>query len=158
AGLVVIIGLLAVLVLTIRRHGQNTSTALVPMNGSPPMRAATDALPERQDQLLREKLMPELSEFAKQSLVQGLYSQRNELLETQKQAEAYLATLEQRLATMHLPLQERIRAYEARIIDLEKGFETRDQELRELTRATLALVRQRLDQEREKVRSGTQFN
>jgi len=40
---------------------------------------------------------------AKQSLVQGLYSQRGKLLETQEQARRELAELEARLAALHLP-------------------------------------------------------
>ena len=97
---------------------------------------------------LRERVAAELAEFAKQSLVQGLYSQRGELLENQQKAQAELARLEARLAALHLPLQERIRAYESRIQELEKDLETRGEEMRNLIETTLLLVRGRLEEEK----------
>ena len=106
----------------------------------------------RQGQILREKLMPELAEFAKQSLVQGLYAQRNALIETQQVAQQALVELETRLAKLQLSLPERIRAYEKRIGELEKEVESQGEEMRELTRATLVLVRKKLEDERERQR------
>lgn len=110
---------------------------------------AAEALAAKQTQILDEKVGPELRQFAKEALVQGLYHQRNALIETQKRAQQALAELENRLAELHLPVHERIRAYEKRIAELEKELETRDEEMRELTRATLLLVKQKLEQERE---------
>ena len=103
-----------------------------------------------ENQVIRERIAAELAEFAKQSLVQGLYSQRSSLVETQRRAQAELAELEERLASLHLPLQERIRAYETRIHDLEKELETRDEEMRNMIHATLLLIRERLEEERAK--------
>jgi hypothetical protein len=114
---------------------------------------AAEALAAKQTQILDEKVGPELKKFAKEALVQGLYHQRNALIETQKRAQQALAELENRLAELHLPLHERIRAYETRIAELEKELETRDEEMRELTRATLLLVKQKLEQERESTES-----
>jgi hypothetical protein len=110
---------------------------------------AAEALAAKQTQILDEKVGPELRQFAKEALVQGLYHQRNALIETQKRAQQALADLENRLTELHLPVHERIRAYEKRIEELEKELETRDEEMRELTRATLLLVKQKLEQERE---------
>jgi len=110
---------------------------------------AAEELAAKQTQILDEKVGPELRQFAKEALVQGLYHQRNALIETQKRAQQALAELENRLADLHLPVHERIRAYEKRIAELEKELETRDEEMRELTRATLLLVKQKLEQERE---------
>jgi hypothetical protein len=176
----VIILLLIGLLLTLRRGSQSSSEALVPLplqsSSSPkPQALARTSEPEsveewkqralvaeslagKQAEILSKNMMPELTEFAKQSLVQGLYSQRNELLETQKKAQSELAALEARLAALHLPLQERIRAYELRIAELEKEFETRGEEMRELIQATLSLVRQRLKEEKAKERAGNRFN
>jgi hypothetical protein len=109
---------------------------------------AAEAMAGKQGQLLREKIMPELTEFAKQSLVQGLYAQRSALIETQQKAQQALAELESRLTALQLPLHERIRAYEKRIAELEKEVETQGEEVRELTRATLTLVRKKLEDER----------
>jgi isocitrate dehydrogenase kinase/phosphatase len=102
--------------------------------------------------MLREQIMPELTEFAKQSLVQGLYTQRNALLETQQKAAQAMMELEARLAALQLPLQERIRAYEKRVAELEKEVESQREEVRELAKATLMLVRKKLDDERERER------
>ncbi len=117
-----------------------------------------EAMAGRQAQILREKLMPELAEFAKQSLVQGLYAQRNSLIETQKAAQQALVELEARLATLQLSLPERIRAYEKRIGELEKVVGTQGEEMRELTRATLVLVRKKLETEREQGQRAGRFN
>jgi hypothetical protein len=117
-----------------------------------------EAMAGQQGQMLREKIMPELTEFAKQSLVQGLYAQRNALLDRQQKAQQALAAFESRLAALQLPLQERIRAYEKRIAELEKEVETQGEEMRELTRATLTLVRKKLEDERENERTQRRFN
>jgi len=107
----------------------------------------------KQSQILREQIMPGLTEFAKQGLVQGLYSQRNDLLAMQEQARQDVAALEARLTELQAPLQERIRTYERRISELEKQLETRSEEMRELIRATLLLVQQKLAEERAKERN-----
>lgn len=117
---------------------------------------AAEAMAGKQGQILREKIMPELTEFAKQSLVQGLYAQRNVLLDTQRKAHSAIEELESKLADLHLPLRERIRAYEKRIGELEKEVETQGEEMRELTRVTLELMRKKLENERE--RAGSRFN
>jgi hypothetical protein len=98
-----------------------------------------------------ENLLPELAEIAKSSLVQGLSSQRDALMETQRRAHQELADLESRLAALHLPLRERILIYEKRITELEKDLANRGEEMRELIRATLSLVRARLEEEKTKV-------
>jgi hypothetical protein len=117
-----------------------------------------EAMAGQQGQMLREKMMPELTEFAKQSLVQGLYAQRNALLETHHEAQLALVEMESRLTKIQAPLHERIRAYEQRIVELEKEVEQQGDEVRELTRATLGLVRQKLADEREQERLQSRFN
>jgi hypothetical protein len=119
---------------------------------------AAEAMVGQQGQMLREKIIPELTEFAKQSLVQGLYAQRNSLIEKQQEAQQALAEFESRLAALQLPFQERIRAYEKRIGELEKEVETQGEEMRELTHATLVLVRKKLQDERENERTQSRFN
>ncbi|MGB7746775.1 MAG: hypothetical protein WBN75_05740 [Verrucomicrobiia bacterium] len=117
-----------------------------------------EAMAGRQGQMLREKIMPELAEFAKQSLVQGLYAQRNALMERQQKAQHALTEFESRLAALQLPFQERIRAYEKRIVELEKEVGTQGEEMRELTYATLVLVRKKLEDEREYEHTRGRFN
>lgn len=111
---------------------------------------AAEAVADKQAQIIRDELVPELTEFAKQSLVQGLSSQRKALLETHQKAQAELAKLEARLTELRLPLRERILMFEKRIAELENELLTRGEEMSELIRATLLLVRQRLDEERQK--------
>jgi hypothetical protein len=119
---------------------------------------AAEAMAGKQGQMLREKMIPELAEFAKQSLVQGLFAQRNALIETQHKAHQALAELEARLNTVQAPWHERIRTYETRIAELEKEVETQGEEMRELTRATLTLVRRKLEDERQGGQLHSRFN
>jgi hypothetical protein len=105
---------------------------------------------------LKERALAELTEFAKQSLVQGLYSQRNALLETQQKAQRELAELEGRLMALKLP--DRILGYEKRIVELERELEHRSGELRELTNTTLSLLRRKVEEERELERATRRFN
>jgi len=109
---------------------------------------SAEALADNQALLLRERLMPELTEFVKQSLVQGLAAQRDALLAMQQQALQSVVELESRLIALQAPLQERIRTYESRIGELEKDLAAQNAEMRELTRTILELMRQRLDEER----------
>jgi hypothetical protein len=99
------------------------------------------------DQEMKDRALAQLTEFAKESLVQGLYSQRKALLEAQQKAQQELAQLEARLAAAALP--ERIRAYEERIAELEAEVASRGDEVKELTKATLQLLRQRLEEEKQ---------
>jgi len=155
--LIVITALLTCLIVMLRRSGLGTAKALLPASppaalqigpGAPPHLITAETLAGPQAQALREKMASELTEFAKQSLVQGLYSQRSQLIEAQQKARQELAELEARLASLHLPLQERIRAYETRIAELEKQLETRDGEMREMIHATLLLLRERMEKEK----------
>ncbi len=117
-----------------------------------------EAMAGQQGQMLREKIMPELTEFAKQGLVQGLYAQRNALIERQLKAQEVVAEMERRLMALQVPLQERIRAYEQRVAELEREVESQGEELRELTRATLQLVRRKLEDERVLARARSPLN
>jgi hypothetical protein len=170
AALASILGLLAWLILVIKRGAFGVrdfppaqSVALVRQSTIPPgatesaspedwrQRAlAAEAVANRQAQILRDDLVPEMAKVAKNTLVRGLASQRNGLLETQRLAEQELMELEERLAALHLPLRERIVVYENRIAELEKEVVTHGEEMRELIRATLSLVRQRLKEEKQK--------
>jgi hypothetical protein len=109
---------------------------------------AAEAVAGKQAQILKEKVGSELVEFAKETVVQGLYAQRNALLETQQRAQQALSDLESHLTELHLPQSQRVQEYEKRIAELEKALDSRNEEMRELTRATLMLVRRRLEQEK----------
>jgi hypothetical protein len=117
-----------------------------------------EAMAGKDAQLIREKIIPELTEFAKESLVQGLFAQRKALLDAHEEAQRSLAELEARLAALQLPLQERIQAYEKRVAELEREVATQGEGVRELTRATLSLVRRKLEEERQLQRNRPAFN
>jgi hypothetical protein len=103
---------------------------------------------ERQANLVRNGLLPHLTRWFKSWFVQGLLSQRAQLVDTQECAERDLAQLEQRLAQLHAPLEERLRAYEQRIAELERDLALKGEENRELIKATIAIARKRLERER----------
>ena len=108
-----------------------------------------EALANNQAVLLREKLMPELTEFVKQSLVHGLAAQRDALLAMQQQAMQSLIEMESRLAALQAPMQDRVRAYESRISELEKELSVQGAEMRELTRTILQMMRKKLEEEQQ---------
>jgi len=155
--LTLILALLAWLVLMFRRGGAakllpaGSAHALLTESGHQPPSADASANHD-----LKERALAELTEFAKQSLVQGLYSQRNALLETHQKAQRELAELETRLVSLHL--SDRVQAYEKRIAELEKELQTRSGELHELTNATLLLLRKKLEEEKQLERKGRRFN
>ena len=168
SALLVIIGLLAGLLFLLKRSWPVNVKALLPFSHPGTSEStvpalsdgdsekwrqravAAEALAVQQAQMMGGKVAPELAQFAKQALVQGLYTQRNALMETQRKAQEALEELEARLAELQLPVPDRIQAYEKRIAELEKELQTRGDEMRELTHATLLLIRQKLEQERER--------
>jgi len=84
----------------------------------------------------------------KEKAVNSLVTQRSELLEAQHAAAAEMAELERRLNELQAPLQDRLRAYENRIADLEKALAVKGDENRELIRAKIQLMRKQLEVER----------
>ena len=147
--IVVLLGWLAVM---LRRSGVGSAKLLASPSMPPLAPSATisppNVGPSSAPQELKERALAELTDFAKQSLVQGLYSQRTALLEAHQKAQQELAELEARVVALHLP--DRIQAYEKRIAELEKELETRSDELHELTQATLQVLRQKLEEEKQK--------
>jgi hypothetical protein len=149
--------LLAWVALMLKRgHAQSPQLAVAVQSLPPPVAPPSAAPVEVAAPDMKERALAELTEFAKQSLVQGLYSQRNALLETQQKAQRELVELEARLIALKLP--DRILAYEKRIIELERELESRSGELRELTHATLSLLRRKVDEERQLERATRRFN
>jgi len=103
-------------------------------------------------QAMRTALIPHMARWLMNKLVRGLAMQRKQLLETQKKAEQELAELEQRLSAVQAPLEDRLKAYEQRIAELEKGLNAKGEENRELIKATIAMAKKKLEQERSKDR------
>jgi hypothetical protein len=105
----------------------------------------------------RSALVPKFLQWLRSQGVQNLISQREELFTTQKLAEIELARLEQMLAEMHAPIQERIKAYEQRIADLEQALKAKGEESHELIETMIRLTRQKLEAERQST-SGVTWN
>ena len=159
--LVALVALLAWLVLMLRRSGLGSAQLLTSGPTLPALSAGESITPPgiaaaQTDKELKERALADLTDFAKQSLVQGLYSQRAALLATHQQVQQELAELETRVVALRLP--ERIQAYEKRITELEGELETRSDEVRELTLATLHVLRQKLEEEKLKEAKPRSFN
>lgn len=154
----IIVALLAWLAWMLRRSGLGTPKLLPAAAAGPgvPAKASVPQVDPSAGEDVKQRALAELADFAKQSLVQGLYSQRAALLEAHQKAQHELAELEARVVALHLP--ERIQAYEKRIAELEKELETRSDELRELTQATLQVLRQRLEEEKQAARLSGRLN
>lgn len=88
--------------------------------------------------------------WMREKLFQSLFRQRADLLSAQHKAELEMGEWEQRLESLQTPLQDRIRAYEKRIEDLERELAAKGQTNRELLGARIAVTRQHLHQERER--------
>lgn len=155
--LIALVALLAWLVMLLRRSGLGSARLIAPVTPQALGGGDARALPGvATDDEMKQRALENLTDFAKQSLVQGLYSQRAALLETHQKAQNELAELEARIVALRLP--DRIQAYESRISELETQLESRNDELHELTQATLQLLRQRLAEEKQKEGQPPRFN
>ena len=93
---------------------------------------------------LRAGLLPHLAQWLKNKLVGRLLADRSHLLSIQERAERAVAELEQRLAKLQAPLEERLQAYEQRIAELEQELTAQGEENRELIQAQIDLTRKKL--------------
>jgi len=102
---------------------------------------------KRAEELLaqvRAGLAPHLARQMTTELVRKLVDDRARLLEAQKIACAEVATLEQRFARIHSELEERLRDYHARNIQLEKQLAERTDQNRQLLRTQIATLQKKL--------------
>jgi len=117
---------------------------------------AAEQRAERAHAAIRAGVLPHFADWLKQKFVRGLVSERSRMLDAQKSAAVELVELERRLDELHTPLQERLRAYEKRIGELEKSLAAKGEENRELLRAKIQLTRQQLENARR--RNPLEFN
>jgi hypothetical protein len=96
----------------------------------------------------RTGLLAHLARLMKTRVVQRLTWQRGDLLDAQEKAAAEMAEMEERLRKIHAPLQDRLRAYEKRIAELDKELSARGEENRELIKAKILMARKQLEAER----------
>ena len=104
----------------------------------------------------RDALAPVLAQAVKEAVVQELAAQRRELLRMQEIAAMELVGLVRRLDALQTPLQDRMRAYEARTQELEKDLAARTEENRELLRLKIEMLRRQVESER--VHNRMEFN
>jgi membrane-associated HD superfamily phosphohydrolase len=96
--------------------------------------------------VLRAGLLPHLARWLRDRWMRTLARQRTQLLTTQQKAELELAELEKRLAQVHAPMEDRLLAYEKRIVELEKELMVKGEENRELIKAQIVLARGKIEQ------------
>jgi membrane-associated HD superfamily phosphohydrolase len=101
--------------------------------------------------VFRAALAPHLARLLMNKFVHKLISQRSALLDTQQQAAMEVAQLEARLELIQAPLQERLRAYERRIVELEQELAARGEENRALTTAKISAVKKQQEAERARI-------
>jgi len=104
----------------------------------------------------RDALAPLLAQAVKEAVVQELATQRRELLRAQENAALELVAMIRRLDSLQAPLQDRLRAYESRIQELEKELAARVEENHELLNLKIEMLRRQLETER--VRNRMEFN
>jgi len=101
---------------------------------------------------------PQVAQAVREAVQQELAMQRRELLVAQQAAAQEIATLVRRLDELQVPMQERLRTYEARIQTLEKELALRNEENRELLRLKIEMVNRQLEAERAAGSSITPFS
>jgi hypothetical protein len=104
---------------------------------------AAEQCAERAHAAIRAGVLPHLADGLKQKFIQGLVSERSQMLDAQKSATTELGELERRLEDLHAPLQERLHTYEKRIAELEKLLAAKGEENRKLLQAEIKETRRK---------------
>jgi hypothetical protein len=107
-----------------------------------------EARAEKASSLLRSSLLPHLARWMSNELVQRLLLQRSEILSSQQKAEKDVADLVERLDHLQAPLEDRLRAYQERIAELETELAAKGEQNVELIKAKIETTRKRLEGER----------
>ena len=102
---------------------------------------------------VQSSLAPHLVDALKDAVVQELAAQRRELLAGQQAAAAELTELARRLEAVQTPMLERLRAYEQRIVELERDLADQSKENRELLKLKIDMLREKIETERTASRS-----
>ena len=107
-----------------------------------------EARADKATSLLRSSLLPHLARWMSNEVVQRLLLQRSEILTSQQKAEREVADLASRLDQLHAPLEDRLRAYEKRIAELEGELVVKGEQNADLIKARIESTRKRLEGER----------
>ena len=151
------------LVLVFRRLRPRPGTMLVPVTAAPAL-ADNPADAAWRDRALVAESRAERAQAAiragamgwmREKFFQMLFRQRADLLTVQQRAAGEMHELEQRLVQLHVPLQERLSAYEKRIRELEQDLAAKGEENRELIGARITVAKQQLALESERGHFGS---
>lgn len=107
-----------------------------------------EARAQKATAMLRTKMLPHMARWMMQEFMQRLMWQRRAILTEQQTAEREVAELAERLENVHAPLEERLRAYESRIAELEEALAAKGEQNLELIKARIETTRRKLDGER----------
>lgn len=143
--------LVAMPVILWRFRGRQSKVAVSPPAVQEPPRPGMPSL--------QAELAPQVAQVVREAVMQELALQRRELMLAQQAATDEIVALVQRLDQLQLPMQERLRAYEAQIQKLEKELAARAEENRELLKLKIDMMRRQLEIERARTwKEWTDFN
>jgi len=138
-----------------RRLEQNADWSLAPSSGAADEAGwwreraiSAEARAAKATAMLRTNLLPHMARWMMSELVRRLVSQRSEAYGSQARAELEVAELASRLEKLQAPLEERMRAYERRIVELEMELAAKDEQSHELIQAKIESTRRQMDLER----------
>jgi len=109
---------------------------------------AAEARADKATAMLRSGLLPHLARWMMGELVRRLVSHRSTLLAEQTRAESEVSDLAMRLEQLKTPIEERLRAYEKRITELESELAAKGAQNAELIKAKIESTRKKLAAER----------
>jgi DNA-directed RNA polymerase subunit RPC12/RpoP len=98
----------------------------------PPTTARVESLPSP----VRASLIPHLARMMMNRLVQTLFAQRANLLDTQAEATHRMTELEERIAKAQVNMHKKLAVYEKRIGELEQQLAAKEEENHDLKRAS----------------------
>jgi hypothetical protein len=96
---------------------------------------------------LETELAPQILQVVRQAFVQELAGQRRDLLMTQQAAAAEVVRLVQRMDSLQIAMQDRLRTYEGQIQQLEAELTARKEENLQLIRLKIQMIRHQVNLE-----------
>jgi DNA-directed RNA polymerase subunit RPC12/RpoP len=93
----------------------------------------------------RAAMIPHLARLMMNRLVQALFAQRANLLDTQAEATQRMAALEERIAQAQASVQKKLATYESRIAELEEQLIAKERENHQLRRVNFQLSRKTVE-------------
>ncbi|HWI59875.1 MAG TPA: hypothetical protein VNZ22_21780, partial [Bacillota bacterium] len=117
---------------------------------------AAEQKAEHAEALLRADLLPQLSQWLKQKLVNKLLTDRTQLLATQQAATLQALQVHERLTRIETQIQQQQQAYEHRIDALTRELTAAKEENRQLIRAQIDQVKAEMEAARSRMRASAQ--